>query len=67
MEIAFEKNGITRLVHTPAEAVQLRADGWIEVTPEPAEFAAEETDDKPNVTLTGETSEPDNDKNGEFA
>lgn len=31
MDIIFTKDGIERHVYTPANAVQLRADGWVEV------------------------------------
>lgn len=51
MEITFKKDDRTRTVYTPADAVQLRADGWIEVVPEPVveepvEAVIEADDDK---------------------
>lgn len=48
MELTFRKGDITRFAHSPAEAVQLRADGWIELSGEPETVEVIETTDEQN-------------------
>ena len=56
MEIRFTKDGRERLAHSPAEAVQLRADGWKE---EPIVQQAEVVEDAPASTETAPKAKVD--------